>query len=450
VTGTIFKGKYENGISLTNPMTQAPATIAKTGYVTNLTTTNKGDALYGASNAAWSLTNFGTIKATGSLAHGVKLTAGGTVTNHGLIENESGPNSPFHYQNAAITIQGDAGTIINFGTIRNTGSYGAISLQSGGSISNRAHSLIAGASNGVKLGEGGSVTNHGVISGAAQGIYLGATTANSQIVNFGTIEGEVGVYAVRVNAGGNTLTNAGHIVGTGGTAVQFGAGNNVLTVDRGAVFKGAVIGGTGMNEVIEGSAGTLDVKGFSGFETIVLANDGKDSLLLTQDNFTGVTGDTITVTDGNKGDNVTARGLAAADILIVHAGAGPDVFYAGGDTTMRGGMGTNEFIFTTAGKNVIKDFAVSSTNELVFSNAAFNLGLSGATSTPQQLTAAEAAQLFVADSTGAFTDTSQRLAYDTKTGQLFAGSHGSGGAKHLVTTLADQATINGSQLFFIS
>jgi hypothetical protein len=456
VTGITFKGRYDAGISLTNPATQDPATIASTGYVTNRTTTNKGDALYGAGNAAWSVTNFGTIKATGSLAHGVKLAAGGTVTNHGLIENATGPN-PLHYSNAAITIQGDAGTIINFGTIRDTGSYGAISLQSGGSVNNKADALISGATNGVKLGEGGSVTNHGVISGAAEGVYLGATGSASQIVNFGTIEGQIGVYAVHANAAGNSLTNAGHIVGTGGTAVQFGAGDNVLTVDRGAVFKGAVIGGSGTNEVIEGAAGTLDVKGFSGFETILLADGGKDSLTLTQANFTGVTANTITVTDGDKGNTIIGKGLAATDILVVHAGAGPDllvggaeedVFYAGGDTTMSGGQGANEFIFAAAGKNVIKDFAVSSTNELVFSDAGFDLGLSGATVAPQQLTAAEAATLFVADTSGKFTNTDQRLAYDTKTGQLFASSDGNGSARHLVVTLSDHATINVSQLFF--
>jgi hypothetical protein len=89
-------------------------------------------------------------------------------------------------------------------------------------------------------------------------------------------------------------------------------------------------------------------------------------------------------------------------------------------------------------------------NELVFSDAGFGLGLGGATSTPQQMTTAEAQTLFVADATGKFTDASQRLAYDTRTGQLFASSDGSGGTRHLVVTLSGHPTINAAQLFFIS
>ncbi len=482
MTGTTYSGKHLTGISLTNPATQNPVTISSTGYVTNRTATNKGDAIYGSDVAAWSLTNFGTIKATGSLAHGVKLTAGGTIANHGLIENASGPNFPFHYQNAAITIQGSAGTVLNSGTIRNTGSYDAIRLDSGGAVTNLKGALISGALNGIQitgatgvvtnfgvidgksaagvnLYAGGGVTNHGVIIGATDGVYLSDTGTATQVVNFATISGKVGFDVKAESTAGNTLTNAGTIVGTGGTAVQFGAGNNVVIVDHGAVFKGSVNGGSGTNEVVEAAAGLLDVKGFSGFETIVLANGGKDNLTLTEANFAGAAGSEITVMDGNKGDTVTGKGLAASDILVVHAGAGADflvggaetdVFYAGGDTTMTGGQGSNEFIFTKAGKNVIKDFAVSSTKELVFSDAGFDLGLGGATSTPQQMTTAEAQTLFVADATGKFTDAGQRLAYDTRTGQLFASSDGNGGARHLVVTLSGHPTINATQLFFIS
>ncbi len=196
--------------------------------------------------------------------------------------------------------------------------------------------------------------------------------------------------------------------------------------------------------------------GFSGFETIVLFKGGVDTLTLRTANFTGVTGATITVTDGNEGSTVSASGVAAADHIVVHAGKGADVltgglgndvFYAGGDTTMTGHIGANEFIFTAPGSNTIKDFHVSATNELVFSNAGFNLGLAGGTATPTELTAAQAATLFT---TGNFTAASQRLAYDNSTGQLFAGSDGSGGPKSLVATLTDHAAIGASQLFFIS
>ena len=81
--------------------------------------------------------------------------------------------------------------------------------------------------------------------------------------------------------------------------------------------------------------------------------------------------------------------------------------------------------------------------------AGFDLGLSNPTQTPQPLPPAEAAILFVADKNGEFTDSSQRLAYDTKTGQLFASSDG-GVTKDLVAKLSQHPTIQTSQLFFIT
>jgi len=117
---------------------------------------------------------------------------------------------------------------------------------------------------------------------------------------------------------------------------------------------------------------------------------------------------------------------------------------------MTGGAGTNEFVFSTTGTNTIKDFGASSSNELAFSNLDFNLGLDGATPSPQQMTSSEVMQLFTTNSSGKFTNTSQRLAYDTSNGELFASSDGSGGTAHLVATLSDKATIGASQLFFVA
>jgi hypothetical protein len=332
-----------------------------------------------------------------------------------------------------------AGTVTNLGTIENTGGSAGVHLSAGGVVTNGASgsaaALIAGGT-GVLLDGGGT----------------------ARITNFGTLKGTIGIAVAAGAVAGTTLTNSGRIIGTGGTAVAFGGGNDVLTVDAGAVFAGMVNGGGGADEIVQGAAGTLAVAGFTGFETIVLFNGGIDKLTLKSTNFTGVTGATITVTGGGKGDTVSAAGVAAADRIIVHAGAGPDflvggagndAFYAGGRTMMTGGAGANEFVFAATGSNMVEDFAKSPANELVFSNAGFNLRLGGS-ATPKRLTTAQAAKLFVANTTGNFTKASQRLAYDTSTGQLFSGTHGSAGSEQLVATLSDHAMITAGQLFFIS
>ncbi len=176
-------------------------------------------------------------------------------------------------------------------------------------------------------------------------------------------------------------------------------------------------------------------------------------------NFTGVAGGTITVNDGNSGNTVSGSSLTSADAIVVHAGsgadsltggAGNDIFYAGGDTTMTGNAGANQFVFSAPGaSNTIVDFAASSTNELVFSNSGFSLGQSGASATPQALPTT----LFASNSTGAFGTTAQRFAYDTTNGQLLYDAQGSasGSTPQLVATLTGHPAISAAtQLFFVS
>jgi hypothetical protein len=249
VTGVIFKGRYDTGIVLTSPTTQDPATIATTGYVTNATSTNDGDALDGAAVAAWSLINFGTIKATGSLAHGVDLAAGGTIANHGLIENDSLPN-PLKYQNAAIAIHGGAGTVINSGTIQNIGSYDAIRLNSGGKITNAAGGLISGALNGIEIfGAAGIVTNSGTIEGhGSRGVYF---DAGGTVTNRGLIETSAtdhsGVAFVEKTG---VVVNSGTIESAGSDGIYLGQGGSVSNQRGGQITGGydavSVFGATGI------------------------------------------------------------------------------------------------------------------------------------------------------------------------------------------------------------
>ncbi|HEU0155476.1 MAG TPA: hypothetical protein VFQ82_05345, partial [Stellaceae bacterium] len=75
MAGTTYHGTYVNGIVLSNPATQNPATIAATGYVSK-----NGFALVGARGTAWTVSNLGTINGNGTLGVGIDL-EGGAVTN---------------------------------------------------------------------------------------------------------------------------------------------------------------------------------------------------------------------------------------------------------------------------------------------------------------------------------------------------------------------------------
>jgi hypothetical protein len=168
----------------------------------------------------------------------------------------------------------------------------------------------------------------------------------------------------------------------------------------------------------------------------------------------------IAVFGGNAGNTISAAGDTAASTgktLIYAAGAGTDKFtggfendvvFAGGNTMMKGGGGTNEFAFSAAGNNTITNFTASPSNEdmIAFSNSGFALGLSGATSTPQPLPPG----LFVSDSDGSFTASTQRFAYGTSNGNLFYSASGTTATEHVVATLTGDPALTASQLFFIT
>src|SRR5262249_40658977 len=130
------------------------------------------------------------------------------------------------------------------------------------------------------------------------------------------------------------------ITGTGGTAVAFGGGADLLVVEPGALFNGSVRGGGGTDTVQFTGPGTQGIANFSGFDDYQLANGGANSLTLAAANFAGADSSTITVEDGDSGNTVDASAALAADTLILKAGAGAD--------KVTGGPGNNVYDFNNS------------------------------------------------------------------------------------------------------
>ena len=274
------------GITLSTAGTYtSPLTVTSSGTVAN----SSGDAIYGPGYQGWTVDNYGTIAATGTLADGVRLMDGGAVSN-GL----SGASSAYIYgTKSGVYITGAAGTVTNAGTILSTGTAGyGVNLTSG-SIGNTG--LIEGAG-GVGIGVGiggvaGTVTNSGTILGtgtSGRGVALGAGGSVGN-TGAGLIEGYSGVY-IRGVAG--TVTNSGTIHGTGtsgigvflasggtvvdsgrisgaGTAIGFGGtGGNRLVLDPGYALGGVVTGSAAV-----GATNTLELAASAG--TVVLGLGGE-------------------------------------------------------------------------------------------------------------------------------------------------------------------------------
>jgi hypothetical protein len=382
MAGIVITGTDTDGIVLSNPVTDDPATVNATGSVTNNTATHNYDAIYGAPGYAWSITNLGTIAGGTPIGAddgsrrpdvGVHLMAGGVVTN-----GQSGSSAgSIRGSVAGVGIEGGSGSVTNFGTIESSGYdfTAGVSLWAGGSVTNgesgSAGGLIVGGMGVYIEGGSGTVVNFGTIAGVSGGeimsgyangvsLFQGSVTNNEgglitgydaavlishgSVENFGTIEGSIGVDFY--GALPSTMENGGTIRGDGGTAVQFGGADDRLIVDPGAVFVGTV-DGAGGSDVLELAAGTgnktLSGLGtnFVNFETVVF--DTNAGWTATFDNaFTG-----------------TISGFAAGDILDLIGKAATGVTYAGGVLTVQNG-GTVVAAFNLAGSYNTADFSVGS------------------------------------------------------------------------------------------
>ncbi len=378
--GTVANIVLDDGGSVTNGGAGA----------TNAAITGTGTGIY-INNAPGTVTNFGHITVTSTSAgNGVTLEDGGSVSNFGTIQNADTASTGVYIHaggsvsnakgariagaNNGISIRGGVGTVTNAGSITGSdptgtgGSGNGIYLIDDGSITNQSGGVIAGhnqgvysrnfaitvtnsgliettgSADGVYLRGGGTITNNagGTISGSAAGVALGQH--GGIVTNHGVIKGVVGFYAGIHHPGANTLVNFGTVASTaaGGVAVEMGSSvglEKLLVVEKGAVFTGLVEGG-GRGEIEFANAGAAAMGGnISGFNTVVLASGGADSLTLANANFGGVDG-RMTVIGGNKGNTVNAAAVTTGQ-LTIEGGAGKDVLTGANN-------GGTIFVFTAA------------------------------------------------------------------------------------------------------
>ena len=191
----------------------------------------------------------------------------------------------------------------------------------------------------------------------------------------------------------------------------------------------------------------------AGIASYTLPDGHPNTFTLTNADFKGVAGNTITVTGGNDGNTISANAVTGNWKVIMTGGGAADTLIAGYGTTMTGGGGADSFELTNWGqsqsdKNIIADF-VSGQDKIVFSDSGFNLGVNDGKGTPtlQQL----AASAFSPNINGTFATPANHFAYHQSTGQLYYDSGGSStpNAAHLIATLSNHATVTVADLFFV-
>jgi hypothetical protein len=260
-----------------------------------------------------SILNQGRIAASGATGAGMIFSAAGVIDNTGTASIIGG-----RYGIEALT----AFTLTNAGTISASGTSGFGVGQRGGyeaTLTNVAGGFIGGETAGVSLRGDGIVTNAGSIiadAGAGFSAAGGLTLSNAAS---GIIEGStlgVGAPAAFANA---TIINAGTIgaLSAGGTAVAFGAGHrNELEVYPGARFIGTILGGNTLgasyasNLVLRSGSGVGTIAGFTDFSYITIEPGAAWDVV----GSTGVLGGIIR--GFMPGDTIDLQGVTASSVAI--------------------------------------------------------------------------------------------------------------------------------------
>lgn len=180
------------------------------------------------------ITNSGTIRSVEDKAIEGEEDLTVTNTSTGLIES---------IEDEAIQAE-DAGlTVINSGTIR---AYVDDAIDGAADVYlENSGTIIGGENDAIELDNGTVINSGRIISTSSQlpsepDAGIDFDLGGGTVINTGYIEGELGIGTDSSNTAVQDITNAGHIVGRGGTAIKFGAGADVLTVLQGSIIEGLV------------------------------------------------------------------------------------------------------------------------------------------------------------------------------------------------------------------
>ncbi|MBV9978310.1 MAG: VCBS repeat-containing protein [Hyphomicrobiales bacterium] len=251
-------------------------TLAKGGNVNNGTggrITGVNIGVYTEFGSLGSVTNNGSITASGTAGTGVDLGGGGSVANNagGTISGgtASGGNGIF--------ASGGPASIANGGSI--SGFHG-VGLAAGGSVTNDSGGSISGQSAGVQItGSAGAVFNGGQIGATGTGGAAVDLEAGGVVTNNAGASLSGASFGVFVTGSGGTVTNAGTISGAT-YAVDFAAsGTNRLIVDPGAVFTSKAFANASGTNTLELASGTSSITGigsgtFTNFQTLAVDAGG--------------------------------------------------------------------------------------------------------------------------------------------------------------------------------
>ncbi|MEA2771565.1 MAG: hypothetical protein QOD93_4527, partial [Acetobacteraceae bacterium] len=226
---------YDLGIGVANPVIVA----------SGVTITNVGTPALGSQQSTyWTITNYGTLLATGKsgFSDGVLLDNGG-----GAVTNMAGGLIKGYYAGVSIA---QSGTVVNQGSIAtenttgqgfifNTGGFTPTTagvLLGGGGVYNAGSGLITSYLEGVDVGAGGSVVNAGTIfaSSATYGIGV-VLVAGGSLTNAASGTISAGLDAVLTFGAPSTVINQGVIIGLDNQGVGLIAGGFLSNASSGRI-----------------------------------------------------------------------------------------------------------------------------------------------------------------------------------------------------------------------